>query len=133
MKYEFILPYPPTVNHYYRHTPQGTKISKTGRMFRLSVKKAVILTGSIKLFGGVKIHVDLFCPDWRKRDIDNTLKALLDALTHAGVYEDDSFITLLTVAKKRAPEGNKKGAAWVYVETTDKNYTTEKKSGAWYK
>lgn len=31
-----------------------------------------------------------FPPDARRRDIDNYNKALFDALTHAGIWEDDS-------------------------------------------
>jgi len=41
----------------------------------------------------------LFMPDRRKRDIDNTLKALLDALTHAGVWLDDSQVVDLRIRK----------------------------------
>ena len=34
-------------------------------------------------------------PDLRRRDLDNLLKPTLDALQHAGVYEDDSQVDLL--------------------------------------
>jgi len=49
--------------------------------------------------------VELFPPDRRKRDVDNILKALLDALTHAGVYEDDSFIDDLRVVRGAVIKG----------------------------
>ena len=35
----------------------------------------------------------------RRRDLDNILKSLLDSLTHAGVWEDDSQITDLRIRK----------------------------------
>lgn len=44
-------------------------------------------------------------PDRRARDLDNILKALLDALAHAGVYADDSEIDELHIYRlpARAP------------------------------
>ncbi len=44
--------------------------------------------------------MDAFPPDRRRRDLDNLLKSVLDALEHAGVYADDSQIDLL-VTKRR--------------------------------
>ena len=45
-----------------------------------------------KLTGEVSVEIDLYPPDRRRRDIANPLKCLLDSMTHAGVYEDDSQI-----------------------------------------
>ena len=39
----------------------------------------------------------LFPPDARRRDIDNYNKALFDALTHAGIWEDDSQVQRMLV------------------------------------
>jgi crossover junction endodeoxyribonuclease RusA len=36
-------------------------------------------------------------PDARRRDIDNYNKALFDALTHAGIWEDDSQVKRMLV------------------------------------
>ena len=47
--------------------------------------------------------MDAFPPDRRRRDLDNLLKPALDALQHAGVYEDDSQVDWL-VARRRAPD-----------------------------
>jgi crossover junction endodeoxyribonuclease RusA len=41
--------------------------------------------------------IEAWRPDERKRDLDNLLKAPLDALTHAGVYLDDHLIVHLTI------------------------------------
>ena len=49
--------------------------------------------------GPLTVEVAVYFPDKRKRDLDNLLKCLLDALTHAGVYEDDKQIEDLRIYK----------------------------------
>ena len=49
--------------------------------------------------GNIAVEIEAFMPDRRKRDLDNILKALLDALTHAGVWADDSQIVDLRIRK----------------------------------
>jgi len=43
------------------------------------------------------VEITLYPPDKRCRDIDNYNKALFDALTHAGVWEDDSQVKRMLV------------------------------------
>ncbi|AMO47598.1 Crossover junction endodeoxyribonuclease rusA [Enterobacter sp. FY-07] len=43
------------------------------------------------------VEIILYPPDARRRDIDNYNKALFDALTHAGVWEDDSQVKRMLV------------------------------------
>ena len=45
----------------------------------------------------MKLTLSVYPPDKRKRDIDNILKALLDSLTNAKVYLDDSLIKQLDI------------------------------------
>ena len=49
--------------------------------------------------GRLSMTMTLFPPDKRRRDLDNAFKAPLDALAHAGVYEDDSQIDVLTIRR----------------------------------
>lgn len=99
MYYELHLPYPPTVNTYYKKTRYGTRISEKGRKYR-----ADILTEVEEQFGSMLtldtpllVEVVLFPPDKRTRDLDNCMKALLDALTEAGVWEDDALVAQLQI------------------------------------
>lgn len=89
-----ILPYPPSVNHYYHRLPDRVVITQAGRDYRQAVGVAVAqqCPAHPPLTGRLAILIELHAPDRRTRDTDNPEKALLDALTHAGVYEDDGQI-----------------------------------------
>jgi crossover junction endodeoxyribonuclease RusA len=52
----------------------------------------------------VSVSIVLKPPDRRRRDIDNTAKAILDALAGAGVYDDDCQIDRLTIERDRITE-----------------------------
>ena len=45
--------------------------------------------------GGLAIAVTLFPPDRRRYDLDNRLKAVLDSLTEARVWEDDRHVKII--------------------------------------
>jgi crossover junction endodeoxyribonuclease RusA len=51
--------------------------------------------------------MDAFPPDRRRRDLDNLAKPTLDALEHAGVYEDDSQIDLLIIRRQDVVHGGR--------------------------
>lgn len=96
------LPHPPSVNHYWVHTNTGKHyIAGKGKQFRQDVFGIVreIRGTSQPIVGGVALYVDWYPPDARKRDIDNILKALLDALQYAGLYKDDNQIVRLSVTR----------------------------------
>lgn len=96
---EVELPYPPSVNHYYRRVCSRTLISREGRRYRERVCASLGDLGIRRFVGPVAVEVELFPPDRRRRDCDNTLKALFDSLQHGGVYRDDSQIVRLVVEK----------------------------------
>jgi len=103
----FALPYPPSVNTYWRHKVIGKRaaiyISEKGAAFRQSVKALVSITEPISNL--LHVSIRLTPPDKRIRDIDNPIKALLDALTHAGAWQDDSQIKRLSVEMLEKGQG----------------------------
>lgn len=94
----FRMDYPPSVNHYWRRAPngKGMYITADGKAYRSA---AMEHRPESPIHGEVKLGLELTVPDKRRRDIDNVLKAILDAIGHAGIYEDDSQIVELHVRK----------------------------------
>ena len=84
-----ILPYPPTVNTYWRKFKNHMVISPRGRPYKNKVAEIIKQLEISKFTGFVKLEISLVPPDSRKRDVDNVLKSLLDALTAAHIWEDD--------------------------------------------
>ena len=102
----FDLPWPPSVNHYWRHTKSGHYISLEGKIYREIVfYSCVKYRGRLLDDAKLSVSIEAFPPDRRKRDLDNLLKSLLDSLQHAGVYKDDSQIDRLSINRKMPLEG----------------------------
>jgi crossover junction endodeoxyribonuclease RusA len=102
------LPWPPSINHYWRRVGCRTLISREGRTFRRNVCALLGGDGPRKppAGGRIALAMDAFPPDRRRRDLDNIQKPVLDALEHVGIYEDDSQIDLLlTRRRERMPGG----------------------------
>ena len=89
---ELELPFPPSVNHYYRRVGPRTLISRQGRAYRNHVCSALVGLGVRTMTGPLRVDVEAYPPDRRQRDSDNLLKALLDALEHGGAYVNDSQV-----------------------------------------
>jgi len=95
---EITLPWPPSVNTYWRNFDGRMIISARGREYRETVGDQMILQKMVKHFKGqLRVEIEAYRPDKRRRDLDNLLKATLDGLAHAGVYEDDSQIVDLHI------------------------------------
>lgn len=95
------LPWPPTMNTYWRNVANKTLISKEGRDYRRAVVRYVVDNRDIAaLRGRLAVSIVAYQPDKRQRDLDNLLKAPLDALEKAGVYLSDSQIDALSIRRE---------------------------------
>ena len=111
------LELPPAIseNAYRRYVP-GTKypiISADGRKYHETVKFRFQNSQQQAIRGPVKVKVEYFPPDRRKRDLDNQFKCLFDALVKAGCIEDDAMIIELHAFKREVYVGG-----LLYVEIT---------------
>lgn len=73
-------------------------MSKAGRVFRRE-SLAMMAEQRVTRMGRVSVRVTIILnpPDKRRRDVDNYSKAVLDALTSAGIWDDDSQVKELTI------------------------------------
>jgi crossover junction endodeoxyribonuclease RusA len=92
----FRLDYPPTVNRYWRHWRGMVVLSPEGRRYR---QAAMEFAPPEPILSRVSVALQVTMPDKRKRDLDNVLKAVLDALGHARIYRDDSQVDRLVVER----------------------------------
>ena len=95
------LPWPPSVNHYWRNFRVRMVIGAKGRAYRHAVIAAVIEQGVSRdrINCRLAVSIDAYPPDNRRRDIDNINKALLDAIVAAEVIEDDGLIDALSIIR----------------------------------
>ena len=107
---ELDLPYPPSVNHLWRRVGRRTVLSRAARAYRTAVKAAFLahlLDHGVRRYTcRLSVFIDVHPPDKRRRDIDNVIKAALDALAYGGAYADDSQVEDLHIRKRECvPKG----------------------------
>jgi crossover junction endodeoxyribonuclease RusA len=100
------LPFPPSANAYVRHADGHRHyFTPEANAFRKDVARIVALARIQPLVGRLSIELRLSAPNRRKVDIDNRIKAALDALMHAGCFADDEAIDHLHVHRERIVKG----------------------------
>lgn len=94
----FVAGWPPSVNHYWmRNRFGGMRIGAKGQSYRTAIENTLDGLGCVK--GHLGITIRAYPPDRRERDLDNILKALLDAIAHAGAIESDKYIDAICISR----------------------------------
>lgn len=107
-QYRITLPWPPSVNTYWRHSRGRHYISEKGIKYRQAVIDIILhqdldVTTSARL----KISISAHVPDRRRRDLDNLQKAVFDSLVHAEFMVDDEQIDDFRVRRMPMEKGGK--------------------------
>jgi crossover junction endodeoxyribonuclease RusA len=102
------LAFPPSANHYWRYVNSQVLKSKDARSYIKAVGQ-IWMVSRQKAFPKderLKLEVLAMPKDKRKRDLDNLLKVLCDALESAGVFKNDSQIDEIVIKRGEVhPEG----------------------------
>jgi len=112
MNLSFELPFPPSVNTYYRSSfrSRSVYLSKKGREFKDSMERVLIEMKAVYLnlpsfpTERLRINIELIPGDRRSFDIDNRVKAILDVL-EGHLFVNDSQIDELEVIRKPMDKG----------------------------
>lgn len=86
------LPWPPSVNHYWRMGHNRIYLGAEGKRYKAIVNGLVRTARVSPLTGHLGVQMIAHPPDRRRRDLDNLQKCLWDSIGAAGLYEDDSQI-----------------------------------------
>jgi len=112
-----VLPFPPSVNGYWRSVTNRTRggkvttrqiLSERAREYRKNTYSLIKKTrgvGAVKHEGALAVMIQLIPPCNRRRDVDNFNKAVFDVMTHAGVWGDDCQVEDLRVIKQKKEAG----------------------------
>jgi len=112
------LPWSPSINSYYGITCNGNiphkYIKQKGKDYKQKVKTYIQENNlDIQANINLKVSIILTPPDNRTYDIDNNLKCVLDSLSEANFWQDDSHIKELHISY--APV-QKPGGILVHIE-----------------
>jgi crossover junction endodeoxyribonuclease RusA len=111
------------MNTMWRNFRGRTVLSKAGRVFREEVQN-IVVDKNIPKFGDSKLKITMILRprDKRKTDIDNRIKAVLDALEHSGVFDDDFQVDHLEMIRGEPLKG---GLLHVVIEEISNPHQTE--------
>ena len=105
-EYRLELPWPPTVNTYWRHARGRHYISEKGEKYQLAVLGIITAANlAIKTKSRLKVTINAHAPDKRRRDLDNLLKSVFDSLTNAGFMVDDEQIDDFRIRRREKIKG----------------------------
>lgn len=100
----FTLPYPPTVNTYWRNVNGRQILSAEARAYKQRAALIALSTGARPMSGDVACVIDIYRPA-RRGDTDNFLKALLDCLKGIA-FVDDSQVSDIRIRRYDTDKAN---------------------------
>jgi Holliday junction resolvase RusA-like endonuclease len=116
-----------SLNHYIR-----IKESKSVTEFKAAVKTQVknfpppkCFPASKSVFVAIIQYFTSIKKDYRKRDVDNMAKTVLDVLGESNFYKDDSQVRTLLVSKRVELDKIPQNLGFIYIRTLEENEDIE--------
>lgn len=110
----FRLPWPPSVNRKQRYPTKQEKEFRTEAIADIHNQ-----VGRLQITSRVRIHLALTPPTQQKRDADNHIKSVLDAITAAELLPDDSAPFVKSVTAEWTDRVGGLGCCDVTIEPVD--------------
>lgn len=88
-----------SVNNMYIQRGRRRVLTSAYREFKSRVIEAVNNRSLPEGARNVEVAINYIQPDKRRRDVDNIIKPVLDGLTQAGFWSDDSIVQKVTALK----------------------------------
>lgn len=100
------IPWPPSANRYWRNW-QGRMVKSTeARNYQAAVGNQSLAEKWDKFqHQRVKVFIEAFPPDKRKRDLDNVQKVTLDSFEYSGVFFNDEQVDDLRIVRREVVPG----------------------------
>ena len=95
---------------YWRRTGARFYVCEKGVQYRKDTRKIVVMTLGFDcepIRGPIKLVLNAYPPDKRRRDLDNLPKAVQDSLQYARVFIDDFQIDELHIIRQKPILGGK--------------------------
>lgn len=93
----FTMPTPPSANHLFKNVKGVGRVQTSHYSDFIRMGVAAIRRQNVRAMRGRVVIVASVERMSDKADIDNRMKALLDAIVKAGIIEDDRFVTWLPI------------------------------------
>ena len=106
------LPYPPSMNRIWRSSKTGIYNDSKASAYQTTVKTLAMVAGCSKpMAGPIRLWVSLHPPGKKSIDLDNSMKAAIDALNGMAWLDDSQLVEIM--ARKAEPvEGGKLIVEW---------------------
>ena len=106
-----VLPWPPSINHYWVHVGTRRVVSTDGRLYRRQAVAAIHSQWPSDvprpLAGRLAVTLRLYASTRHDYDIDNRIKVTLDCLQRARAMQNDNQIDALHVYRERLTTGGR--------------------------
>lgn len=121
--FEGLLPYPPSINHYWKLRKDGGRyICPEGKNYLSMI--AFLMHREIDGFylhqfdeipkkEDLSVFITVYLPDNYRRDLDNVFKCLFDCLTKCHIWKDDQQVFELCSRKRRPDKRFPEGAVFI--------------------
>lgn len=91
------LPWPPSINSYWKRTRFGSVyVSREGKEFVGRAVQLISNLGESPLVGRIGFDAKFYPPNRQRRDLDNCLKVLIDAIQESKLIGNDYQIKKLS-------------------------------------